>query len=215
VKNKPHVSKDMDWREAIEFLMRLANIQDPAALREGDRLNLIDDFRRYANVDPDGEMAPQLDRVKQDPRRLQETIRKIREIIAAATDRKQLDLGMLRLRLFFDGKRVGDQERGAIRWSGPLHHVMAQFAANDLEEAEPWQVCRCKEPDCEKFFLANRKGQQFCSHPCANQSSARAYRNAHSVKRAQREKTRYWKKKTENNGIEQEVAADGSKTQRG
>jgi hypothetical protein len=214
MKNKPKPTEDMKWPEAMDFLMRLVNISNLGALREGDLLNLIDDFRRYAEVEPDSEMASQLERIRREPRILQETIKKVRRIVDAKIDRQRLDLGELKLRLIFDGTRVGDDDRGAVKWMGPLKDVMSEFAANDLEDAEPWQVCRCKEPgpDCGKFFLAARKGQQYCSHACANKSASRAYREANATKRAANEKARYWKNKTSGADNKEQDSVDGAKT---
>src|ERR1041385_2034175 len=40
----------MKWREAVEFLLRMATTGDPAKLREGDLINLIEDLRRYLEL---------------------------------------------------------------------------------------------------------------------------------------------------------------------
>jgi hypothetical protein len=104
--------------------------------------------------------------------------------------------------IVFDGGRLGD-DRGAVFSEGKLRDVMLDIAASDLGDAEPWQVCRCKE--CPELFLAARKGQVYCSHSCANAAASREYRATHAHQRAEREKKRYEGKKLTRRGKPKEA----------
>jgi hypothetical protein len=111
---------------------------------------------------------------------------------AAAHERTVISIGAIKI--VFDGRRLGD-DRGPLLSDGKLRDVMADTAAADLADAEPWQICRCRESECQKLFLAARKGQIYCSHNCANAAASREYRATHANERAAREKSRYRQKK--------------------
>jgi len=193
--------KPMKWREAVEFLIRLVAIEDPEKLRPGDLLNLIDDFRRYLEIEGVGRPARELTEAEAKPAKLKGVIEVVRKLVNAAAAHARVEISPEgKTTIVFDGTRLGD-ERGAVLKDGSLRDVMAEMAASDLEDAEPWQVCRCKETGCgretggPKLFLAARKGQVYCSHSCANAAASREYRAGHASERAGRERSRYQRKK--------------------
>lgn len=190
---KSEALKPMKWREAVEFLIRFARIEDPEELRPGDRLNFIDDLRRYFENVGEGKLARELAEAEAKPANLKDAIEAVRELFNAVVDRKRIPLPQKeKITIIFDGSRLGD-ERGVVFRDGSLRDAMADTAADDLEDAEPWQICRCRE--CRKLFLAGRKGQIYCSHPCANAVAARQYRAANAPERAKRERARYQRRK--------------------
>jgi hypothetical protein len=181
----------MKWKEAVAFLIRFAAIEEPERLRQGDRLNLIDDLRRYLEDDGEGEIAHELAEAEEKPAQLKEVIKVVRAIVEAAADHKLIDIPLGETIITFDGERLGD-ERGVLSVDGSLKDALADGTAADLSDAKPWEICRC--PECNSFFHAARKGQIFCTHKCANSAASREYRASHATQRAAREKSRYQKK---------------------
>lgn len=191
----PEAVEPMKWKEAVEFLIRLVRITDPAKLRVGDLLNVIDDLRRFLEIEEEGRLAREIERLKQEPKRLTDTIDDVRAVVEAAAEHREVKFPLQGSRqLVFRGDRLGT--RGAVLLDGELRDTMIDCAAADLEDAELWQICRCEELECKKLFLAGRKGQRHCSHVCANKNSVRKYQKAHAKDRAKREKRRYWQEKT-------------------
>jgi hypothetical protein len=184
--------KPMKWREAIEFLIRFGEIEDPGKLRPGDRLNLVDDLRRYLEDDGEGQLAGELAQADANPAKLMDAVKIARHIANLAADHGVDEIEVGRTVITFDARRLGD-ERGAISVDGSLRDAIADDAACDFGDAEPWQICRCLE--CRRLFLAGRKGQIYCTHSCANAAASRGYRKNNAKKRAQRERVRYQKKK--------------------
>jgi hypothetical protein len=193
-KNQTQSLKLMKWKDAIDFLIRLAALQDPTSARIGDRLNLIDDLRRYLEIEDTGRLSHKLKQAENKPNLLTPVSEVAQKLLAAAADHKVVEFEFEKIQLRFDGTKLGDS-RSAIFFDGELQDAVAQTAAEDLDEAEPWQIGRCEEQECGKVFLAGRKGQKYCSHACANATAARAYREANKGKRAQVQKRRYWRKK--------------------
>jgi hypothetical protein len=192
VKRKSTEPEPMKWSEAVGFLIRFAAIEDPEKLRPGDRLNLMDDLRRYLEDDGDGQLARELAEADAKPARLKDAIEVVRTLADAAAEHKQADIELGATTITFDGGRLGD-ERGALSVDGSLRDALADDAAADLSDAKPWQICRC--PECKGLFLAARKGQIYCAHQCANAVASREYRTTHASKRAERERARHRRKK--------------------
>lgn len=168
-------AQEMRWREAIEFLLRLASIENTANLREGDRINLIDDLRRFLQVEGEGRVAKELEEARSDAAKLTPVIDAVRQIACAAADHKLAKIWIEKTLLVFDGTRMDDDRLPAVFSDGELRDVVAEFATGDFGEAESWQIGRCEWGECGKLFLADRKGQIFCSHRCANFASSARY----------------------------------------
>jgi hypothetical protein len=192
MRKKSEGPEPMEWREAVEFLDRFSAIEDPAKLRPGDRLNLMDDLRRYLEDDGEGQLASELAQADADPTKLTDAIEVVRHIANLAADHQVDDIKLGPTVITFDGRRLGD-ERGAVSADGSPRDAIADDAATDFEDADPWQICRCDE--CHRLFLAGRKGQIYCSHRCANAAASREYRTTHSKERAKRERGRYRRNK--------------------
>jgi hypothetical protein len=183
----------MDWREALEFAARFA-VTDLGALREGDRLNLIDDIRRYLDVAGTGALARELDAAKKNAELLQPAREAVCKLLEAAVSRQRIEFNTLKEKLVFDGRMLGD-ERRVVAYDGSIRDVMVETLAADLAELEPWQIARCKE--CNAIFLVSRKDQKFCQRDCANAAALRAYREAHRPELARKSRENYWRKKLE------------------
>ena len=169
-------SGQMKWRDAVSFLLKVAKAGDPKKMTEGDRINLIEGLRQYLETEGPGMVDSQLTKARSDPALLRPVIDVVREIANAAAHHKRLEvkLGPRPLVLVFEGNRL-DGDRVAAYSEGDLHDVVADIAVADFGMAEPWQIGRCRWGICGKLFLANRKGQVFCSHDCANSASSEAY----------------------------------------
>jgi hypothetical protein len=147
-------SESMEWREAIEFLLRWAAISTEE-MREGDRLNLIDDCRRYLEIEGDGQPARELEEAKKKPAKLTDTVKAISRLVEEFADRKspKVKIGPITMRI--DTSRLGEG-RQPIFSDGALKDVMLDTAAYDLVQAEPWQICRCRE--CPKGVSCRTQG---------------------------------------------------------
>jgi hypothetical protein len=187
----------MEWREALEFIIRFAAIEDPKRLRVGELLNLIDDLRRYLEIEGDAKLAGQLAEVEKKPALLKGSIEIVRKLANAAVARQRAVIGLGETSMF-DGTPLGD-ERGALLTDGNLKDSMADTVAGDLAQAESCLICRCGESCCGKLFLAARRGQVYCSHTCANNAASREYRASHAQERAERERSRYQRKRQPRN----------------
>lgn len=167
-------TQPMKWREAVELLMRIASIEDPEKLRQGDVLNLVDDLSLFLDVEGTGRLAEELVELKAKPTKLVPVIETVRSLVEAAADHTRAEVELGPTRIVLDGSRLGDK-RGATLYDGALRDVIADFAANDFGKAEPWELCRCRWAECGKLFLAGRKGQAFCSHRCASADAVARY----------------------------------------
>jgi hypothetical protein len=171
VQNKAETGPSMEWREAIEFLLRVAAIESPETLREGDRLNLVEDLGRYLEVEVEG-VAKKLSEARSKPAIIRPVIDVVRQLVAAAADHARVEVSKGPTRFAFDGSRLGQdrEEREPLYFiDGDLRDLMAESAAVTVADLKPWEICRC--PQCRKLFLAGRKGQMFCSHECASTAS--------------------------------------------
>src|SRR5262245_59800749 len=140
---KSQVQESMKWREAIEWLLYFASIEAPEKLRPGDCLNLMDDLRRFIEDDGTGRLAQDLEEAGETPAKLKPAIEEVRKIVDAAADHKSVDIVPdVKTITTFDGAQLGT-ERGPITRDGTLKDAMAETAADDLGDAEPWQICRC------------------------------------------------------------------------
>lgn len=168
-------SEEMKWRDAVEFLLRLASTGDPASLREGDLINLIDDIWRFLAVEGEGNVAKQLRQAKRSPALLTPVIEVVRQLADGAAEHKRVKIEIGRTTLVFDGSRMDEDRLPVFTDALSLKDVVADIAAADLGGAESWQIGRCQWGECGKLFVADRKGQIFCSHRCANFASSARY----------------------------------------
>lgn len=169
-------TQDMKWREAVEFLLRVAATENPLKLREGDLINLLDDFRRYLELQDEVEVKKELDAARSSPAQLVPTIEVVSKLANAAADHTRADVHVGETQVVFVGTRMDFKgERAPVSIDGTLRDVMVSTAAMDLGLAKPWQIGRCSRTECGKLFLADRKGQMFCSHRCASAVSSAKY----------------------------------------
>jgi hypothetical protein len=183
----------MQWHDAVSFLLTVAKAGEPKKLSEGDRLNLIEGLRRFLEIEGPCDVATQLEEARSNPNILRPVIEVVGQLADAAADhrRVKIQLGPTSLAVVFDGTRL-DGDRVAAFSDGKLCDVVADVAAGDFGMAEPWQIGRCRWRECGNLFLANRKGQVFCSHGCANTASSEAYK--------ERKKAKIWRTKAKRGG---------------
>ena len=173
--------ESMEWREAVKFLFRFIE-KKPQELRAGDRLNLIEDCRRYLEIEGDGQPARELAEAEAKPAKLEGAIDAISKLIEQVADHDPsiiLRIGPITHRL--DASRLGEKHAPLFS-EGALKDVMLDTALYDLVQAELWQICRC--PECSTLFLAARKGQIYCSHRCANAVAVRMKRTKDRASKA-------------------------------
>jgi len=75
-------------------------------------------------------------------------------------------------RLAVDGARALNYQDANLR------DAVLRVGLDDLYEDphRALKVRRCQEKACKELFFANRGGQLYCSHRCATNAAARAYR---------------------------------------
>lgn len=168
------VRPEMTWREAVEFLVRLADVEDPQKLKQWQLLRLVEECSQFLDLEGDGQPSRELEQVKTKPAALKPVIARTRELVRAVADHTRIEVRVGQTTAVLDASRLGDK-RGAAFTDGRLVDVMTAQAVDDLGDAEPWQICKCRWPDCGHVFLAERKGQMFCSHKCASAASSARY----------------------------------------
>src|SRR5437868_3335179 len=131
MRKKSEGPEPMKWREAVEFLLRFAMIEDPKRLRPGDHLNLMDDLRRYLEDDGEGQLARELAEADANPAKLTDAIQIVRHIANLAAGHQVDDIPVGPTIITFDGRRLGD-ERGAVSADGSLRDAIADDAATDF-----------------------------------------------------------------------------------
>src|SRR2546426_4754780 len=82
----------MKQKEAVEFLVKLAGLGDPANWRQGDLMNIIEDLRRSVEPPAGGKADKEIKRVFRQPMLLRPIIEELRDLVEAAVDGKQLKL---------------------------------------------------------------------------------------------------------------------------
>src|ERR1700683_591717 len=107
-KNQTQSLKLMKWKDAIDFLIRLAALQDPTSARIGDRLNLIDDLRRYLEIEDTGRLSHKLKQAENKPNLLTPVSEVAQKLLAAAADHKVVEFEFEKIQLRFDGTKLGD-----------------------------------------------------------------------------------------------------------
>jgi hypothetical protein len=171
---QPDARTEMTWRQAVEFLVRLAEVEDPQKLKQWQLLRLVEECSQFLDLEGDGQPARELVQAKKRPATLKPMIETVRELVRAVADHKRIEVQVGQTTAVLDASRLGDK-RGAAFTNGKLVDVMTAQAVDDLADAEPWQICKCRWPSCGHVFLADRKGQVFCSHKCASAASSARY----------------------------------------
>jgi hypothetical protein len=171
MKTKQEASPEMTWREAIEFLIRLASIGDPERLRPSEVLKHVEDCQQFLDIEGKGQPARELAQAKERPATLKPTIEAVHRVVEAVANRARFEFKFGSTRAVLDASRLGDR-RGTVFTEGALVDVVMAQALDDLGDAEPWQVCKCLWPDCGKIFVADRKGQKYCQPKCASAAAA-------------------------------------------
>ena len=171
---KQDARPEMNWRQAVEFLVRLADVKNPQSLKQWELLRLIEECSQFLDLEGNGQPARELDQAKTKPATLKPMIEVVSRLVRAVADHTRIEVQVGKTRAVLDASRLGD-ERGAVLTDGKLVDVMTAQAVDDLGDAEPWQISKCLWRDCGRVFLAERKGQKFCSHRCASASSSAGY----------------------------------------
>ena len=174
MEGKQDARPEMTWRQAVEFLVRLADVEDPQKLKQWQVLRLVEECSLFLDLEGDGQPARELEQAKKKPATLKPVIETMRELVRAVADHTRIQVRVGQTKAVLDASRLGDK-RGAAFTDGRLVDVMTAQAVDDLGDAEPWQICKCRWPSCGHVFLADRKGQVFCSHKCASAASSARY----------------------------------------
>jgi hypothetical protein len=174
MESKQGSSAEMTWRQAVEFLVRLADVTDPEKLKQWELLRLVEECSQFLDLKGDGQPARELAQAKRKPATLKPLIETVRKLVQAVADHARIEVRVGQTKAVLDASSLGD-ERGAAFTDGKLVDVITAQAVEDLGDAEPWQICKCRWRDCGRIFLAERKGQMFCSHRCASAASSARY----------------------------------------
>jgi hypothetical protein len=178
--DKQDARPEMTWRQAIEFLVRLADVKDPEKLKQWQLLRLVEECSQFLDLEGEGQPARELAQAERRPATLKPLIETVRKLVQAVADHTRIEVQVGHTTAVLDASRLGDK-RGAAFIDGKLADVITAQAVDDLGDAEPWQICKCRWPDCSRIFLAERKGQKFCSHRCASAASSARYQQKKRV----------------------------------
>lgn len=173
----------MDTTEQLNFIVYFANLDFKKGIREGDWINLQDDFRRFFPIvgkifqgsiqfhphsDPEYEKYP-----KDKFLRLQG---ELQELLLTKTKRKSED-GSIRLTHLIEIKvSYSFSSNGDINFLVAVGHVRDLFLQRvinlllDPEASSNFRQC----PECKKIFLRVRR-QVYCSPPCADKANKRVW----------------------------------------
>jgi len=182
----PTPPRQLSEKEALNMLVRFATV-DLDKVRPGEYLDLVDDVRRYLNVEGPGRVADALKRAETDRQELRAAIDVARGLVETIADRRsgewQHKAGMIRV--------DASGARPVTYQSVSLEDAILMVGADDLDEAATERIGRCRR--CKQVFLG-QKGQMFCGRKCANAETARRYREKHPARRRAQAK-RYYKGK--------------------
>jgi hypothetical protein len=174
MEGKEDARPEMTWRQAVEFLLRLADVEDPEKLKEWELLRLVEECSLFLDLEGNGLPARELAQAKSRPATLKPAIETVRKLVRAVAEHTRTEVKVGQTTVVLDASRLGDK-RGAAFTDGRLADVITAQAVDDLGDAEPWQICKCRWPSCGHVFLAERKGQLYCSHKCASAASSARY----------------------------------------
>jgi len=163
---------EMALKEALQFLIDLAEIENPSTLRGWQRVKLAEDLAMYLGVEGEGAVSAQIGKIQEHPETVTPTISAARDLLNAAADKEPLKGKLGAMEFIFKGDEVGTG-RSPVLWSGSLADIFVQQALSDLGDAKSWQIVRC--PECHRIFLARRKGQKFCSPYCSTKVAIREH----------------------------------------
>ena len=165
--------------------------------RPGDLPNLIYELRQWLDLEPDEPLNREVGDLEREPARLQAIIDRVAELLEAVADRKCFRADYSGGSVILDaGKLAAEGGRALSYRDAELEDAALRVALDDLyEDTEAaLRIQRCKEADCARVFLAERKNQKYCGHRCANKAASRTYRERHGKERAARERERYERK---------------------
>jgi hypothetical protein len=183
-------------KDRLRFALEFAQL-NLDRLREGDWLNLKEDFREFL-VPKDGYSLDEMgglivspfepsvfDFTEKDFRSLQPAVRGLFSL-SDSPGTPSVKLDGLRLSAV-SRDQVGFPGRHMIVASGGTQAIALLVLAHLLAR-ESIAVKSCRLADCGRLFLPVRSHQQFCSRRCVNRSNQQAFRKR---KKERRRKTRH------------------------
>ena len=186
--------------EAIKWLVGIAG-RDCTALvngRPGDLANLLYDFRRWLDLEPQAPLNRELERLSRTPARLaaalQPIVDDLTRMLEAVAEGHEFQLPYSGGLAVLDASRLGTQGPRAIVFRrSSLRDTAMRLAFFDIcwDARDAKRIRQCREPGCRKIFYAARLQQIYCGHSCANKAASRVYREKNRTLRAARERKRY------------------------
>jgi hypothetical protein len=182
------IAKPMEAEESVRWLLSFSNL-NPGSLtagRPGDLPNLLYDLRRYLQVEPgDEKVEEELTRAESDPRRLEETVRIVRNLLNSVADKIPFRYRYGAGELVFDANKL-PSDSALTYHDASLPDAVVQVAVDDMSDASALRVKRCARAECRELFFAERRSQIYCGHRCANAIASRTYRKQEENRKRRR-----------------------------
>jgi hypothetical protein len=183
-------ARPLAWKERVPWLLEFANtdLVELGRGRPGDRMNFLDDLRRYVGATGEKEQDELARAAGGDLTAISPAIDTARELLTAIADRAVVEFrfeagggGMLDASPLKDGWRAPE-----VYYDRPLREMVLLLALEDLRQADVASlVRRCRWSECGNLFFAKRKDQEYCDRPCANNAATHEYQKRQKAKKTQ------------------------------
>jgi hypothetical protein len=183
--------KPLTGAAALEWLVRFATL-DVAALAHGppgDLPNVLYDLKRWLDLEPDEPLNEKVNRLEKEPSDLLKLVRQVAELMHALAERREFSAKYKAGKVLLHADRLAIEGARALSYrDANLRDAVIRVALDDVYEnpERALRIRRCRERACRKLFFANHGAQLYCSHRCAANAAARAYRQRRGTQSSRR-----------------------------
>ncbi len=173
--------KPLTGAAALEWLVRFATLDVEALVHgpPGDLPNVLYDLKRWLDLEPGEPLNEEVDLLKREPRKLLKLIEQVASLMNALAERREFSARYKAGKVLLRANRLAvDGARALSYRDANLRDAVIRVALDDVYEnpERALKIRRCRERACGKLFFANHGAQLYCSHRCASNAAARAYR---------------------------------------
>jgi len=173
--------KPLTGAAALEWLVGFATLDVDALVhgRPGDLPNVLYDLRRWLDLEPGEPLNEAVNHLEKEPLKLTGLVKEVAGLMNALAERREFSARYKSGRVVLHADRLAADGARALSYrDANLRDAVLRVALDDVYEdpERALKVRRCREHACKKLFFANHGGQLYCSHRCATNAAARAYR---------------------------------------